>query len=267
MAGFRGFGMAVVLAGLVAGGAGASAEPIVERPDLDTVFAEQGMPGAFVLLDVAADRMTVTNRARAERRYFPASTFKIPNSLIALETGAVKDEGEIIPYGGKPQPIKEWERDMGLRDAIRISNVPVYQEVARRVGLERMQAMVERLDYGNRTIGTVVDRFWLDGPLAISAMEQARFMARLARQQLPLSARSQTIVRDIIRLEERSGTTLYGKTGWATSVKPNIGWLVGWVERGNAVQTFALNVDMARMQDAPKRIVIVRSLLQRLGAY
>ena len=244
----------------------ARAQPVVERSDLDAVFSEHGATGTFVMLDEAADRITVVNRARAERRYFPASTFKIANSLIALETGAVKDEGEIIPYGGKPQPIKEWERDMGMRDAIRMSNVPVYQEIARRIGLERMTAAVERLDYGNRQVGTVVDRFWLDGPLEISAVEQAGFVARLARQQLPVSARSQAIVRDILRLEGRNGATLYGKTGWTTSVKPGIGWWVGWVERGNSIHAFALNIDMSSVNDAPKRIAIGRTLLGRLGA-
>jgi beta-lactamase class D len=258
--------MAILLTCVVFAGAAVRAESIVERPDLDSFFTEQGTPGTFVALDVAADRITVVNRARAERRYIPASTFKIPNSLIALETGAVKDEHEVIPYGGKKQPIKEWEQDMGLRDAIRISNVPVYQEVARRIGLERMRSMVERLDYGNRQIGEVIDQFWLEGPLQISAVEQVRFLARLARQQLPVSARSQDIVRDILRLEERDGAVLYGKTGWAISLKPNLGWWVGWVERRGAVHTFALNIDMASGQDAPKRIAIGRSLLGRLGA-
>jgi beta-lactamase class D len=243
----------------------ARAEAIVERSDLDTLFVEQGMPGTFVLLDVASDRMIVVNRARAERRTVPASTFKIANSLIALETGAVKDEHEIIPYGGKPQMIKDWERDMGMRDAIRISNVPVYQEVARRIGPDRMQAMLDRLDYGNHTIGTVVDRFWLDGPLQISPVEQARFLAKLATRQLPLSARTQAIVRDIIRLDEANGAILYGKTGWAGSTTPNVGWLVGWVERGEKIDSFALNIDMATVQDAPKRMILVRGMLSKLG--
>ncbi len=52
--------------------------------------------------------------------------------------------------------MKEWEHDMGLRDAIKISNVPIYQELARRIGLERMKAGVEKLDYGNKDIGEVV---------------------------------------------------------------------------------------------------------------
>jgi beta-lactamase class D len=245
----------------------AGAETIVERPDLEAIFAEQGTLGTFALVDVAAETMTVVNRARAEKRTVPASTFKVANSLIALETGAVRDENEILPYGGKPQPVKEWEHDMGLRDAIRISNVPIYQEVARRIGLARMQSMLDRLDYGNRTIGTVVDRFWLDGPLQISPIEQAHFLARLAKRQLPLSLRTQAIVRDIMRLEERNGATLYGKTGWAVSTKPDIGWLVGWIERGEAVHSFALNIDMATAQEAPKRMAIVKAMLERLRVY
>lgn len=254
--------VAIVCVGMLAGNA--VAETVAERPDLGGIFAERDARGTFVLLDAATDTMMVFDRARAERRMVPASTFKIPNSLIALETGVVKDEAEVIPFGGKPQPIKDWERDMGLRDAIRISNVPVYQEVARRVGLERMQAMVDRLGYGNRKIGTVVDRFWLDGPLAISAMEQARFQVRLARRELPVSARSQTIVRDILRLDEANGAVLFGKTGW-TGAKPGIGWLVGWVERGGAIHGYALNIDMTTVQEAPKRLAIVRAMLSRLG--
>jgi beta-lactamase class D len=254
----------VVLFLLAAIGA-ARAETIVERPDLDALFAEQGTPGTFVLLDVAANRMTVVNRARAETRMVPASTFKIANSLIALETGAVKDENEILPYGGGKQFVKEWERDMGMRDAIRISNVPVYQEIARRIGPDRMQAMLERLGYGNRQIGSVIDRFWLDGPLEISAVEQARFTARLAQQKLPLSQRAQAIVRDITRLDEANGAVLYGKTGWAGTITPKIGWLVGWVERGGSVHGYALNIDMATVQEAPRRMTLVRAMLSRLG--
>ena len=239
---------------------------MVERPDLAAVFAERGTPGAFVLFDVSADRMTIVGAARARRPYVPASTFKIPNSLIALETGAVADEREVIPYGGKPQPFPQWERDMDMRDAIRVSSVPVYQEIARRIGRKRMQDHLDRLGYGNRRIGTVVDRFWLDGPLEISALEQVRFLARLARGKLPLSERSQRIVREILRVEEKDGVALFAKTGWASGPAPPMtGWWVGWVERDAKVYAFALNIDMATADDTAKRIPIGRSLLSRLG--
>lgn len=236
-----------------------------ERPDLKSLFAEHGTPGTFVLYDVSGDRIVAVDGARAQRRFIPASTFKIVNSLIALETGAVKDESEVVPYGGGPQPFPRWERDMNLRDAIRASNVPVYQEVARRIGLARMRPLVEKLGYGNGRVGSVVDRFWLDGPLEISALEQAIFLARLARGRLPLSARSQSVVREILRLEQTREASLFGKTGWVFGRTPQLGWWVGWVEREGRIHAFALNIDMASADDAGKRVTLGRLMLERLG--
>jgi beta-lactamase class D len=239
-----------------------------ERADLDAVFADSGVTGTFVLYDPTTDHVTLVNGQRAVTRFVPASTFKIPNSIVALETGVVKDENEIIPYGGKPQPFKQWEKDMSMREAIALSAVPIYQELARRVGLERYRDWLARLDFGNRQPGTVVDQFWLDGPLEISAVEEARFVARLAQQKLDASSRSQAIVRDIVRLESRDGKVLYGKTGWCFSCKPNVGWWTGWVEQEGKVQAFSLNIDMpAGAADAPKRVPIGKAMLGMLGIF
>lgn len=234
-----------------------------ERPDLEPLFG--GTPGCFVLYDMGADRLLLVNPVRAHTRYIPASTFKLANSLIALETGAVHDIDEVIPYGGQAQPFKAWEKDMPMREAFPVSNVPVYQEIARRVGLPRMQAMLERLDYGNHDAGTMVDRFWLQGPLQISAVEQARFVARLAQGRLPVSAGSQAAVREIARIEARGGDVLYGKTGWVFGAQPQIGWWVGWVEREGRVYGFALNIDMQGEQDIGKRRQIGEAILHKLG--
>lgn len=119
---------------------------LVVRNDLKRVFDDAGVSGTFVLIDISADRTYVVDPARAARRIHPASTFKIPNSLIAFDTGAVRDDQEVLPYGGKPQPYKQWEHDMALPEAIRLSAVPIYQEVARRVGFERMQAYVDAFE-------------------------------------------------------------------------------------------------------------------------
>lgn len=235
------------------------------RNDLLTVFEEFGTPGTFALYDVAADRVIIVDSARAMHRYTPASTYKIANSLIALETGAVADETEVVPYGGEPQRFDAWEQDMDLRDAFAVSNVPVYQEIARRVGLERMQEWVDRLDYGDRELGEVPDRFWLDGPLAISAIEQVRFLARLARQELPASASHQHVVREIALIDETPDGALFGKTGWLFEARPMLGWWVGWVERDGRIYSFALNIDMAADDDTSKRIPLGRELLERLG--
>ncbi|WP_433224764.1 class D beta-lactamase [Microtetraspora malaysiensis] len=238
---------------------------MIVRDDLQALFRQAGVRGTFALFDVRQGRTTVVDAARAQKRLIPASTFKIPHSLIALETKAVKDENEVIPYGGQPQPFPEWEHDMNLRDAIRVSNVPVFQTLARRIGLKRENQWVNRLNYGNGRIGPVVDRFWLDGPLEISAVEQTRFLSRLARQQLPASKRNQLTVRELLKIEEKDGYALFAKTGWGMSTTPNIGWWVGWVERGDRLYTFALNIDVNIDKDTEKRIPLTRDLLTALG--
>ena len=240
-----------------------------EREDLASAFQEQGTKGAFALFDPASGRLVTVGGKRAEARFIPASTFKIANSIIALEAGVVKDENEIIPYGGKPQPFKQWEKDMSMREAIAISAVPIYQELARRIGLSRYGEWLEKLNYGNKQVGAVVDRFWLDGPLQTSAVEQARFAAALGEQKLPASARSQTIVRDILKQEVKDGRILYAKTGWYVPKgdEQQIGWWTGWVDDGGKISAFSLNMDMETVADAGKRMAIGKAILGKLGVY
>lgn len=235
-------------------------------PELGKCFDEMKVIGTFVLFDVAADKMIIWNKTRAGQRFTPASTFKIANSLIGLDAGVVKDVDEVLPYGGKPQWNKDWERDMGLREAIKISNVAIYQELARRIGIERMRAGVKKLAYGNMEIGDVVDRFWLDGPLAISAVEQTEFLYRLVRGSLSIKPEAIRAVKEITLLEKTDAYELHAKTGWLTpSGSPQIGWWIGWVERQNAVFPFALNIDLKEDADAAKRIPLGRNCLKELG--
>lgn len=242
-----------------------AAAAIEQRPDLEALFRDAGLVGTLVVHDVAGDRTTLIGAARAATRFLPASTFKIANSLIALETGVVADENQILPYGGKPQAMKVWEKDMSMREAIRISNVPIYQELARRIGLARYRDWLARLDYGNREVGTHVERFWLAGPLAISAIEQAAFVGKLAERRLDASDRSQAIVRDILRLEDTDGVALFAKTGWSPAIEPSIGWWTGWVEREGRIHAFSMNVAGSPMTDGAKRLALGRALLTRLG--
>ncbi len=259
---------ATLAMGAFAFAAGRAAANPVERPDFAAALKEAGLTGTFVLIDARTGAIQAADTARAERRYVPASTFKIPNSLIALETGAVRDENEVVPYGGKPQFIKAWERDMPLKEALPASNVPVYQEIARRVGLERYREWLAKFDYGNRETGSVVDRFWLDGPLLISAVEEARFNLRLVRGELPVAARSRAIVRDLLKLESAGDATLYGKTGWFVKRgEMSMGWWSGWVERAGEIHAFALNIDMPQVEMAPKRIVAGKAILKLAGVY
>jgi beta-lactamase class D len=237
-----------------------------ERAEIAALFRQHAVTGTFVLHDPQAGTDLGHHESRARRRYSPASTFKIANSLIGVSVGAVSSVDEVLPYHATaPAFVPAWERDMSLRDAIAMSNVPIYQLLARRIGLTRMREAVQRLDYGNAATGTVVDRFWLDGPLAISAIEQTRFLARLARGELPAPVDAQRAVRDILLLDSGEGWRLYGKTGWQHAPGPGVGWWVGWVERGTQHHAFALNIDLHGDADAPKRVLIGRAALMALG--
>lgn len=236
-----------------------------EAPELAAIFEKAGATGTFVLLDPKTGGLVGHDVTRAARRFIPASTFKIPNTLIGLETGAVKSVDEVLPYGGKPQMFPEWEKDMGLREALPISAVPIYKELARRVGLPRMREWLEKLDYGNRETGDKVDQFWLVGPLEISAIEQVKFLTRLAAGDLPADPKNIFAVAEITILEKTPDATLHAKTGWCIDSEPHIGWWVGWVERDGVAYPFALNMDMPEGIDPKVRLEIGRACLRELG--
>lgn len=253
----------------------AQAMDFEESQAVAKVFKKANTDGTFVLYDVSQKRLIGYNQQRAQTRFIPASTFKIPNSLFGLETKVVSDVDEVFyHHDGKPKYLSSWERDMNLRDAIKVSNVVAYQQLARSIGLNRMQENINKLNYGNRDIGNTVDIFWLEGPLKISAIEQTIFLAKLAQQQLPYNKKNQMQVRDIIKQEAGVNWVLYAKTGWTGRVEPKVGWYVGWVEQNNKIYSFAVNIDTpltgpisdTRVASMLKsRIDIAKASLQALG--
>lgn len=240
-----------------------------ESPNLAELFqvlrAQLGLEGTFVLYDRERNELIGYNQTRANTRYQPASTFKILNALIAFETGVVKNQNTVLPYDGSPQPVAAWEQDMTIQEAMAASNVPMFQGIARRIGLERMRKYVREADYGNVEIGQVVDNFWLKGPLAISALEQVSFIDKLNRSDLPFSARSMGLVRIIMpRQENRLPSVVFYKTGWAANTQPGIGWVVGWVRYDGRDYPFALNLDINKAEDADMRLTVTWRALQEL---
>src|SRR5204863_9094267 len=138
----------------------------------------------------------------------------VPNSLIALETGVVADpDKDVFEWDGIKRDIAAWNSDHTLRSAIAASVVPVYQEIARRIGLERMQHYVDLLDYGNHDIGGGIDQFWLTGNLRIDPVQQIDFLDRLRRGVLPVSKRSQEVVRDILPVTKAGDSLIRAKSG------------------------------------------------------
>ena len=238
---------------------------IEKNQEIEKVFNKANVNVTFVLYDMQQDKFIAYNQERAKKRYTPASTFKIANSLIGLETKAVQSVDEPLPYLGVENPfIASWKEDMGLKKAITISNVPIYQELARRIGLKKMKHYLKIFEYGNADTGEIVDRFWLDGPLEISAMEQVEFLKKLLKEKLPISNEAQKNVKQILLLETAKEYKLYGKTGWQNAPNNGIGWFIGWIENSKGSYIFALNIDMADASDAPKRIHFTKECLSAL---
>lgn len=249
---------------LVANPALAAAAQWQEHKGIAALFTQADVRGTFVVV-TSDGALTGHDETRANTRFVPASSFKIANALIGLARSTVRDVDEVLPWGGKAQPFPHWERDMSLREAFPMSNVPVFQELARRTGLETYRKDLARLGYGNAAVGERVDRFWLDGPLAISAVEQVNFLTRLAAGTLPYPPGAQRSVRAIARMESGPGWALYGKTGWQNAPEPGVGWWVGWVECDRRVHAFALNIDMRSIEDAALRQLLGRESLALAG--
>lgn len=240
---------------------------VVLRDDLQHVFKEIGTDGTFVMLEQKRGRFTVVNGTRHTKAYLPASTFKIANALIALETGVVKDaDHPVYKWDGVKREFEAWNKDHALRSAFKASAVWVFQEIARQITDTRMRVYVSQFGYGNRDIGGNEDSFWLDGKLRISALQEVEFLERVYIGKLPVNPKNTEILKDIMFMEKIGNATLRGKTGWIPSGDNKIGWFVGWVERGDETYIFALNLDPNEEKHVSARISIAKALLTQLGA-
>jgi beta-lactamase class D len=244
------------------------------RGDLARRFTDDGTAGTFIAYNAAAKTMVVSDSDRVKQAILPASTFKIANSIIALETGVVADpDRDVFKWDGVVRAFPDWNKDHTLRTAIAASAVPVYQEIARRIGQERMQAYVDKLDYGNRDIGGApIDYFWLRGNLRISPLQQIEFLDRLRLGSHKVSARSQRLAYDIIPVTMVGETVIRAKSGLigvddkSTAASASVGWLVGFAEKADAKTEFALNLDIREPRHIASRAKLAQQLLSDIGA-
>jgi beta-lactamase class D len=239
------------------------------REDLAKRFADAGTDGTFVGYKIDDYLVIASDKERSGEAKLPASTFKIPNSVIALETGVVGDpDKDVFKWDGVTRSIEAWNRDHTLRSAIAASAVPVYQEIARRIGAERMQKYLDLFEYGNRDIGGGIDQFWLTGNLRIDPVQQIDFVDRLRRGTLPVSKRSQELVRDILPVTKAGDSIIRAKSGLlgAEIGKPSLGWMVGWAEKGSANTVFALNLDVRDPSHIADRMKLTQQCLADIGA-
>lgn len=237
---------------------------------LKKYFDDNKVEGCFTMLSNSDGKVTVYNLKMDTTRYTPASTFKIVNSLIGLETGVISDEKMVIKWDGIKRWNDDWNKDLTMEQAFKVSSVPYYQEVARRIGRDTMQLWLDSLNYGNKNIGDKIDSFWLDNHLKISPDEQLGLVKRLYFDQLPFQKRTQQIVRDVMLQEDNTSYSLSYKTGLGLDESKNsVGWLIGWIEENKHPYFF---VTMVKSADAATDIKavqlnITKGILKQLGFF
>ena len=232
-------GTAYLLAALTACSAKASSDETVARDpardDLLPVLRESGYDGVFFARELGPETGVYTDVCiggdLCEQRFGPASTFKVPNALLALDYGVLDGPDHELTWDGQERWLDEWNHDHTLASAIRYSVVWYFQAVAREVGRDRMQAALDRFDYGNRRIGDAVDEFWLDGSLQISPVEQVVFWHRLHAGDLGVDPAATAQVLAMTEQARDGDVVLRGKTGWfRRPSETNRGWFAGCLD-------------------------------------
>ncbi len=237
------------------------------RDDFKKFFEPFKVDGSFVLYDLKNDSYILCNEAQFKQPFIPASTFKICNSLIGLETGVIKDENFIIKWDGVVRRVVEWNKDQDMKTAFRNSTVPYYQELARRVGGKRMKYWLNKANYGNADTSGGIDGFWLTGGLRITPEQQIKFLVRLFKNNLPFSMRTTDIVKRIMIAQDTTGYVLRAKTGLSEQDNKSIGWYVGYLETASGTYFFATCIQCADKENpdfAKARKEITLSILKAL---
>lgn len=213
-------------------------------PEFQTIIDFADVRGSILIYDLEDNRYYSNDFEWAQKGYLPASTFKIPNSIIALETGVVENDSALFRWNGESRSLSSWEQDLVFVDAFHFSCVPCYQEVARDIEVERMTEYLDKLEYGTMDVDpTNIDLFWLQGESRITQFQQIDFLKRFYQSELSVSDRTEEIMKRMMVIEENDEYTLSGKTGWSIRNGNNNGWFVGYIESQNKTYFFATNVE------------------------
>lgn len=232
---------------------------------IQQLFNQANVQGVLVIRQQETNNVYGNHPERANTAYVPASTFKILNALIGIEHKKTMPE-EVFKWNGEKRLFPAWEKDLTLKEAIQASAIPVYQELAQRIGKDLMASEVKRISFGNSDIGTNLTDFWLRGPLSITPIQEVEFISQLADSSLAFSQKTQQQVQDMLFLEEINGKKIYGKTGWGWDVQPEVGWFTGWIVDENGKKTsFSFNLEMNKNIPSSLRKELTYQSLETLG--
>ena len=155
-----------------------------------------------------------------------------------------------------------------MKEAFKVSSVPYYQEVARRIGKDTMQRWIDSVGYGNKIIAGPIDSFWLNNQLKISPDEQLGLMKRLYFDKLPFRKSVHEMVRNVMLQEQNTAYKLSYKTGMGFEENGNaIGWMTGWIEENRHVYFFVTFIKTPQKEVDMKtiRMNITKGILKQLG--
>nr|AIA13817.1 ClassD_beta_lactamase [uncultured bacterium] len=237
---------------------------IEEHSDWKRFFDAAKAKGGIVIYDLRENKYMVYDRERMNRGFVPASTSKIIHSLIFLDSGAVKDENEIIKWDGVKRWVPEWNQDHSLKTALKASAAWFYVEASKRAGRETMQKYYDAAGYGNRSTEGFGEDYWVKGKLRITPRQQIEFLVKFYENRLPFSPKVPALVKDLLVYEKTDKYIIRGKTGWSQDFDPWVGWWIGYVERGSDIYFFATELDMKKNEDAQKRYEITKRVLRSL---
>lgn len=233
--------------------------------DITELFTKRNVSGSIIISSLDGNITYTHNDERINTRLNPASTFKIFNTLIALEEHAVASEKEIIRWDGNDKGLEAWNKDQSMETAFPASCVWFYQELAKRLGKATYERYLREVGYGNARVGEELTTFWLNGDLKISAVEQVDFLKKIYQREYPFRSSSYDALAKLMIVEQSPTYTVRAKTGWAQRVTPQVGWYVGYVESGGKAWFFATNLDISKPEDNRLRQVITYEALKLKG--
>ncbi len=250
---------------------------VTQDKSLKKYFDDNKVNGCFALMNNATGKFTVYNLKRyRDSSYLPASTFKIVNSLIGLQTGKISNDSMVIKWDGIKRRVEDWNQDLNMYHAFRVSAVPYYQEVARRIGKDTMQYWLNTMKYGAKNdtdkivIQSAIDSFWLDNSLKVTPDQQLGLVKQLYFNQLPFFKTYQETVKRAMLFENNANYRLGYKTGWGFTEKNHaLGWIVGWIEENNHPYFFVLNIESTDKEYDmwSVRMKMLKDILKQLGFF
>jgi beta-lactamase class D len=236
-----------------------------EDPTLAALLARHELQGSMVITSLHSGQSFVHDDSRADQRFTVASTFKILNTLIALQEGVVADKDSRFIWDGQMRSIASWNQDQTLESAFQRSCVWCYQQLAEKIGAQKYSKYLLDIGFGQLKEPFDTTTFWLDGSLQISAREQVAFLKQLYQRSLPFSPNAYDTLQAIMQVEKTAGYRLYAKSGLAGGTTPKIGWYVGYVQTAEDVWFFATNLDIHDDSQLPLRLSVTREALQAKG--